>query len=200
MGKIKYGFEGFGMPVLFTPKGLIHLHRKVEKISEKEETRLEKQGAPEEEIERKRKVTEKVITMEWLGANPQPEIIAEEITSDYHTYGLLKEKANGFKRITYKDLYPGIDVIYHFTSSGKPGFEYSLIVKPGADLSLVKMKYGGDLKKMTVDKNGNLIVSSAINDIGETAPVSFSNATNELQLRPDAQSKQFLYSSSFLKK
>lgn len=54
-----------------------------------------------------------------VGANSQPEIIAEDITSDYHIYGLLKEKAKGFKRITYKDLYPGIDMIYHFNNSGK---------------------------------------------------------------------------------
>ena len=199
MGKIKYGFEGFGMPVLFTPKGLIHLQRKVEKISKKEEEELEKKNIPEEEIERKRKVTKKIITMEWLGANPQPEIIAEETMPDYHTYGLLKEKARGFKKIIYKDLYPGIDVIYHFTNSDKKGFEYSLIVRPGADLSLVKMKYGGDVKKIVIDEKGNLVIRSAINIINETAPISFSNAANNIELKPNIQNQQSLYTSSFQK-
>lgn len=200
MGKIKYGFEGFGMPVLFTPKGLIHLQRKVENISQEEEKKLEIKGIPEEEIEKKRKVTERVITMEWLGANLQPEIIAEDIAPDYHTYGLLRDKAKGYKKITYKDLYPGIDVIYHFTGSDKTGFEYSLVVKPGADLSLVKMKYGGDVKKIVVDKNGNLIIHSAINKITETLPVSFTNTTNDLQLTPHAKNQPPLYASSFQKK
>lgn len=199
MGKIKYGFEGFGMPVLFTSKGLIHLQRKVEKISEEEEKKLERKNIPEEEIEKKRKVTERVISMEWLGANPQPEIIAEEITPDYHTYGLLKEKAKGFKRIIYKELYPGIDVIYHFTNSEKPGLEYSLIVKPGADLSLVKMKYGGDVKKIVVEKNGNLVIKSAINEIIETSPISFSSSTNELQLILNEKKQTALYTTSFQK-
>src|ERR1700754_714371 len=55
MGKIKYGFEGFGQPVLFTQKGLIHLQQKVKKISKEEEEELERKKVPEEEIERKRK-------------------------------------------------------------------------------------------------------------------------------------------------
>ena len=42
LGKMRYGFEGFGMPVLSTPKGLIHMHRKVEKKSKQEENKLEK--------------------------------------------------------------------------------------------------------------------------------------------------------------
>lgn len=48
MGVIKYGYEGLAVPILFTAKGLIHLHRKVEKISHDEEKRLEQQGIPEE--------------------------------------------------------------------------------------------------------------------------------------------------------
>ena len=29
MGKILYAYEGFGIPVLFTEKGIIYLHRKL---------------------------------------------------------------------------------------------------------------------------------------------------------------------------
>ena len=47
MGNIKFGYEGLDMPILFTPKGLIHLHRKYERISHSEEEQLEKQGIPE---------------------------------------------------------------------------------------------------------------------------------------------------------
>ncbi len=199
MGNIKYGFEGFDMPVLFTTKGLIHLQRKIEKLSDQEERKLEKKNTPEEEIERKRKVTEKFITMEWLGANPQPEIIAEETTTDYHTYGLLKGKARGFKKITYKDLYSGIDLIYYFTNSGKLGFEYSIVVKPGADISQVKMKYGGDVKKIVTDKNGNLNIFSTINGICETVPVSFISVTNQLKLKQDIKTEKSFYKTSFQK-
>ena len=199
MGKIKYGFEGFSTPVLFTNKGIIYLDRKVENISEREEKKMKLRGISEEEIESKKKITESIITMEWLGANIQGEIITEGVTTDYHTYGLLKNKARGFEKITYRDLYPGIDVVYHFTNSSKIGFEYSLVVKSGADLSLVRMKYGGDIKKLFLDKSGNLIVRSSINDIIETRPVSFSDFRKEPLLSGDEQEQNLSYASIFQK-
>jgi hypothetical protein len=173
MGPIQFGYEGLGMPVLFTPKGLIHLQRKVEKISHQEEERLEKAGAKEAEIENKKNVTDRIITMEWLGSSPGATIITEEKTFDYHTYGMLTEKAYGYKKITYKNLYPGIDVVYNFINNNKAGFEYNLLVQPGADLSAVKMKYGGDVKKIKTDNKGNLIISSDIDGISITIPVSY---------------------------
>jgi hypothetical protein len=80
MGAILYGYEGLNMPVLFTPRGLIHLQRRADKIDHDEEERLEKEGVPEEEIERKRNITNRVITMEWLHTNPQGKIIARKGT------------------------------------------------------------------------------------------------------------------------
>ena len=89
MGPIKFGYEGMNMPVLFTLKGLIHLQRKTEKISEKEERRLEKLGVPEDVIEKKKLITDRIITMEWVGINPDVKVIAEDVTTAYHTYGLI---------------------------------------------------------------------------------------------------------------
>ena len=174
MGSILFGYEGNDMPVLFTKKGLIHLQRKVENISKKEEERLEKEVLSEEEIERKKNVTDRNITMEWVGANTNVEIIKEEKTYDYHTYGLLTEKAYGYKKITYKNLYNGIDLVYSFTNN-KIGFEYALIVKAGADVGVIKMKYGGDVKSIKINGKGNLLVKSDINGIEETLPVTYYN-------------------------
>lgn len=197
MGSVKYGFEGADMLVLFTSKGLIHVHRKIEKISEREERALVRKDIPENEIEKQTRVTDKLITMEWVGADPGAAIIAEDETPGYHTYDLLKEKAAGYKKITYKNLYPGIDVVYHFSNSGKAGFEYSLVLQPGADPGLIKMRYGGDVKKMNIDKNGNLFIRSGINDIIETTPAAFSITGAELKLSVDKKEQQHLYHVSF---
>lgn len=184
MGTIQYGFEGFNMRVLFTPKGIIHLHRKIEKLSERKERRLERKGIPEDEIEKMTKVIDKVITVEWVGADPAAAIVAEDETTEYHTYGLLQDKAPGYKKITYTNLYPGIDVVYHLTGSGKTGFEYRIIVRPGADPGIVKMKYGGDVKNISIDRSGNLLIRSVINSIMETNPVAFSNALTDQRHYP----------------
>ena len=185
LGTVKYGYEGLDMPVLFTAKGIIHLQRKLEQLSKKEEENFEKQGLPENEIERKKIVTDRTITMEWLGANPQTEIIAKDKSYNYHTYGLLPEKAFGYESLTYKNLYPGIDVVYFFNKNKKHGYEYSIVASPGANLGLIRMRFGGDLKKIKIDKKGNLQVLSDINGITETIPVSYYGTnpkvkTNEL--------------------
>lgn len=171
MGNILYGYEGLNMPVLFTAKGLIFLQRKIRKLSSKEMERLERKGMSEEEIKEKTVPVDKTITMEWLNANPNPEIITDDAATEYHTYGLLQGKAGAFKKIIYKDLYPGIDAVYFFVAGSKPGYEYNLLVKPGADISLVKMKYKGDVSKIRTDSTGNLIISSGIDDIIQSAPL-----------------------------
>jgi hypothetical protein len=173
MGLIKFGYEGLNMPVLFTSNGLIHLQRKVEKISEKEEKRLEKLGVPEDVIEKKKFVADRVITMEWVGINPDTKIIAEDVTTSYQTYGLIDQKAFGYKKLIYQDAYPGIDIVYSFTQNTKAGFEYSLLVKPGADIAAVKLKYGGDIKSIKTDSKGNLIIKSDIEGVLTSVPVSY---------------------------
>ena len=200
MGTILYGYEGLGMPVLFTNKGLIHLQRKEEKISHEEEERLEKQGVSEEEIENKKIVTDRVITMEWAGANSNPEMIAEGQTSMYNTYATLQGKARGYKKITWKNLYPGIDAVYHFTEQSKAGFEYSLVVHPGADLNQVKLVFGGQLKKIQADAKGNLVIQSDIGGISETVPVTYygenplNKAAGEVETKFSIQDKTIRFS------
>ncbi|MEO8146092.1 MAG: T9SS type A sorting domain-containing protein [Bacteroidia bacterium] len=173
MGKIKYGYEGFLMPVLFTNKGLIYLQRKVKMPSEEEKEGMIKRGMTPEQIAAKNKITDRTITMEWLKANPNVEVIAEDVCESYNTYGMVPDKAQTFKKIVYKELYPGIDVEYYFTSNSKKGFEYNIIVKPGADVSVIKMQYGGDVKSLRTDRSGNLLAKSSLGTMTETLPLSF---------------------------
>jgi hypothetical protein len=179
MGSILFGYEGLGMPVLFTSKGLIHLQRKLDGLSEEEqeekqakERKRSKKEPEEDEIENQ-KAIDKIITMQWINANPNAQVIAEDQSTAYHTYAANSNKAFGYKKIIYKNLYPGIDVVYYFTSNKKEGFEYGLIVKPGADLSAVKMRFDGDVKKIKVDIDGDLIIRSEIDGISETIPVCY---------------------------
>lgn len=171
MGAIKFGYEGFNMPVLFTTNGLIYLKRKIEKklAHEIEQEKIENK------LEEKENYTsnDKTITMQWVGANTTPEIIAEGLSLHYHTYGLLPEKASVFNKLTYKEIYPGIDIVYSVANNSKKGFEYSIIARPGADLSKIKMRYGGDIVSIKKDSKGRLVIKSPIDGIIESMPVCF---------------------------
>lgn len=172
MGNILFGYEGLDMPVLFTSRGMIHLHRKITRLSYEEMERLERKGMKEKDIEMNR-FTDRVITLEWVNANLNPRIITEEKCTDHFSYGLLSKKAGAYKKLIYKELYPGIDLVYSFSEDKKHGFEYSLVVNPGADVSKIKMKYGGDVKYIRTEKNGNLIIGSGVDEVSVTNAVCY---------------------------
>ena len=170
LGRILYGFEGSGMPVLFTTKGIVYLQRKMNETDEEELEKMEEEGKLDHEEGMKLQYTDRIIAMEWLNGNSNPVVEAEEPLPFYHTYGLINRKAKSFKKITYKDIYPGIDLIYSFIEE-KQGFEYSLLVHPGADAAAVSIQFGGDIKEIKLDPAGDLWISSDIDTIRQTSPL-----------------------------
>lgn len=167
MGKILFSYEGTGMPVYFTVKGLIHLQQ-----------RNKKRNIDEEKINKPSSNHLSIITMEWVGANPHPTIVMEDKQQAYHTYGKLTNKAYCYKKITYRNIYPGIDIIYTPSLNAVTGFEYSISLSPGADLSVVKMKYTGDVSQIMTDNYGQLrIEGKSKQTIFQSQPNSYSLAS-----------------------
>jgi len=157
--------------IFFTKQGLTIRVDKIEKINESE--REEKERKTGEEANRP--LAEKYyVNMHWVGSNANARITVSEQSEGYYTFGekgFENIKAKGYKKLVYTDLYPGIDVEY--TISKKGGFKYSLIVHPGADLSKVKMQYSGDIDKMTLDIEGNILISTDAGIITDHAPQSY---------------------------
>ncbi len=129
----------------------------------------------EKEENENRKAEYYSISMRWEGANPNARLIAEEEAAGYYTYAseaIRNLKAKGYRKLIYKDLYPGIDVEY-IVAKKKGGIKYSIILKPGADLSKVKMHYSGDVEEIKSDSEGNLLIQTPAGNIIDHAPVSF---------------------------
>lgn len=188
------GLENYNAPVLyamdhgatkiyFTQKGLVYSFLKVwQKENDKEERELRKQKgfASAEEFkafeDEGRKVEHEtdVIPMFFDGANAGAQIVAEQETKEYHSYsykenGKSKDVSNvkAFKKITYKNIYPNIDIEYTFHPES--GIKYAIILHPGADASMIKMKYD---KSISINKN-NLLVPTKFGDIIDHAPLTF---------------------------
>jgi gliding motility-associated-like protein len=127
----------------FTP---VKLHKEdhenefsgIESESEKERERereLEAGNAKEKSHE---------ITQVFLNANPNPEIIEEKPSDFYWTYGPEKWNSIGFKRITYKNIYPFIDVYYESCNNPAFGnFKYGFILHPSANPNHIQMQLKG---------------------------------------------------------
>ncbi|MFN5365322.1 MAG: SdrD B-like domain-containing protein, partial [Bacteroidota bacterium] len=125
------------------------------------------------------------VDVTFSGANPNPVIeemdpLEEELNIIQGEYSLAVRQ---FRRIIYRDVYPGIDV--EFVSKGNSDLpvEYNFIVKPGANPSLIALDYQGannlELKDGKVNltlAHGTLqenIPSSWLDDKGEKVDVSY---------------------------
>lgn len=164
-----------GAQILFTKEGLTHV---VKKINHKKMGALaifmseEKRELLEHEVD----VEHQYINMKWLNANVNAtlEVSDEQITT--YNYFLLPqgrknytETCKGYQKLTYKNLYDGIDVEYFFTE--KDGFKYNLIVSEGADLSQVKMQY--DAKTKLEIREGNIIIKTIKGNVIDHAPITY---------------------------
>ncbi|MBN1212789.1 MAG: SBBP repeat-containing protein [candidate division Zixibacteria bacterium] len=109
------------------------------------------------------------------GANPAPEIVPEEL-QDYKCNYFLGNDPNkwyrnvsNYKGVTYKDIYPGIDLNYY---GHKKRLEYDFIVSPGADPDNIRIRYEG-AKSIRISDEGQLVIETDWNEITELKPVIY---------------------------
>src|SRR5260370_4663234 len=71
-----------------------------------------------------------------------------------------------FARVRSAGVYPGIDLIYYGNQSR---LEYDFVVAPGADPSVIRMRFDG-ARSMRTDWEGNLVLSTTAVDIIQRKP------------------------------
>ncbi len=112
--------------------------------------------------------------MNFLNANPSPELVADKEQDTYNNYFLGNDPTKWagnvrlYQAITYKNVYPGIDVRY-YSESGS--LKYEFIVNPGADPSKILMQFDG-LTKLAVKKN-QLILTTSVGEVKELSPYTY---------------------------
>lgn len=123
------------------------------------------------------KVIAKTLRVDWelIGANPEPEIIANAPQKAKFRYFLgdftAPYEAAAFGSLLYKEIYPGIDL--QFYPSPKTGsLKYDFIVHPGADPTLIKFRYNG-AQNLSLQKDGSLSIQTRLGTLQEGTPYSF---------------------------
>ncbi|MFH2143669.1 MAG: PKD domain-containing protein [Bacteroidota bacterium] len=176
--KIKYGVDYNKAFIFFTEKGLTYRFDKIIRNPNRDKS---VHDSP------KRTNISELIHVEWIGANSDVEIIAEEKISAYYSYAIknleTKEVKNenyipGYKKLTYKNIYDNIDVEYIIQP--ETGIKYSIILHPGADVSKVKMKYskgqtsiGQEQIIYGLDEAGELQIKTFLGEITEHKPLTY---------------------------
>ncbi|MCB9045839.1 MAG: T9SS type A sorting domain-containing protein [Chitinophagales bacterium] len=133
-----------------------------------------------------------------VGANKNAEVVFEEPTGYYENYytahtGENGVMAKGYKRVIYKDIYPGIDLIYYVDENSKGKSEnqklsgtsehpaltlpergnlkYDFIVYPGGNVADIRLRYDGATEMKMVD--GALMATTPFGSITEQAPYCY---------------------------
>jgi gliding motility-associated-like protein len=179
---IRYFADHDGVKVFLTDEGLIY------KLSPRDESKSEEPQAQNREHMQKGEkgkkaysITSGYVTVHWIGANPHPMIEAENKNNGYYTFlaghadkELHSLVTDGYAKVIYHDLYPGIDVEYSFPEEG--GMKYNFIIHPRADVSNIRMQYEGSLNK---DERGNIIVHAVTGDLIEHIPISYTSTNRD---------------------
>ena len=113
-----------------------------------------------------------VLEAHFIGANLNAEVIGENRLSYNCNYFYgndpNKWRANvpNYSTITYRDIWPGIDLCYHGNGQG---MKYDFIVNPGADVSQIRVCYEG-VNDLTITTNGDLQADTRFGLIYENIP------------------------------
>ncbi len=110
----------------------------------------------------------------FLGSNPTPQAIAEKPQEAYNNYFIGNDKrkwASGckiFQAITYKNIYPNIDVRYY---TGNGSLKYDFIVNPGGNPNQISLLFNGADEIKII--NQKLIIKTSVTEEKELAPYTF---------------------------
>lgn len=119
-------------------------------------------------------VTNFRMDLEFIDANPNPSIEGQQKSNHYLNFFLNeRDFLNGvsvYEEIIYKDLYDNIDLKFY---NSKKGVKYDFILKPGADIGDIKLKYNG--ADVELNKSGELAIKTPLGEIKEEIPVSYVN-------------------------
>ncbi|MDD5571409.1 MAG: gliding motility-associated C-terminal domain-containing protein [Bacteroidales bacterium] len=181
--------------IYFTQKGLIFKLEKAEKMSEKEREEMEGKESKGKEENKKRKTEIYHVYMQWEGSNSDAKIEVSDETENYYAFGekgYENIRFKGYRKLTYKNLYPGIDVEY-IIPEDKGGIKYSIILHPGSNAEIVKMHYTGDIEKIYEDAEGNIKIKTPVGEITDHTPKSFyknsiTNIESSFQLKENTVS------------
>ncbi len=110
--------------------------------------------------------------VELVGANMQVTPVKEEMQRYSENYYLPQcpdgTTAHTYTRVTYKDIYPGIDWVL-YSKDGR--VKYDFVVHAGADANQIKLQYTGATNLQI--KNGELLVETPFGIVQEGTPYTY---------------------------
>ncbi len=121
-----------------------------------------------------------IYEMRFLNANKNPQIVPDKAQNTYSNYFIGNDSTKWasncktFQAVTYKEIYPGIDVRYYTANNA---LKYDFIVHPGADVNNIAMYFDG-AESLKV-REGELHVKTSVDEVKEMAPYTYQLIDNQ---------------------
>jgi hypothetical protein len=115
------------------------------------------------------------IDITLVGSNTTCNVLPSEPAPDflnYYTAGTPEEgvtSVHHYSKVTYENIYPNIDM--EFLANENSGAKYNFIVRPGGNISAIRLKIDG-ATKITL-KDGKLLIKTTRGNVEETIPSSY---------------------------
>ena len=89
------------------------------------------------------------IDIDFVNSNPKVELITDQKTNDFDNYYNVPNKPEGitgvyqYKQITYKNIYPNIDVVFSIPKDPQKTVEYNFVIHPKGKIADIQLKFNG---------------------------------------------------------
>ena len=116
-----------------------------------------------------------VLQLNLSGANQNPKVVGEDVQPGKVNYFIGKDPKKWqtnvatYKQVRYKDVYPGIDLVYYGNQSR---VEHDFVIAPGADASQIQFDVKG-ADRLSIASNGDLSLSKGTDEIRLQAPIIY---------------------------
>jgi gliding motility-associated-like protein len=164
--KVLFALDNGMEKIFFTGKGLFY--EMLGKVDQEEWERVEhgdRSGAG-------KLVPKRTVSMTWQDAST-PSVTPSDKVRHYFTFGAAGLNSAGYRRLLFHGLYEGIDIEYLIPPGSLAGIKYNVHLHPGADVSVLKFRYGHDATATRLREDGSVLVESDLDSIIEHAPQSF---------------------------
>src|SRR6185312_2971635 len=101
---ILFAYDEGGQKIYFTQTGIVYSFTEKKLKNADHGNKFSAESEEKEEEKNNVDVKSAVVTMNWLGANPNAELVAEDMAPDYYSY-TIKEKSGEWKNINYIKAY-----------------------------------------------------------------------------------------------
>jgi len=177
--RVAYYLQGKDKTIYFTSEGLTYVlseRSAGEEIAGKTASVKECLliNPAERELRSRRDERRFAVKLDFVGAKADVRPLGEEKTGAVISYfmGKPEEWKAGlptYSRIVYKNLWPGIDVVYYGTVDK---MKYEFIVHPDSDPSLIRLAYRG-VSAVEVNGEGRLEVRTPAGGFADDRPVGY---------------------------